>query len=56
MSDEASGGTVGIMTRVTPELRNRLKAEALRRGITLQALVVEAVQTELVRAVADRAE
>jgi hypothetical protein len=39
----------GILVRVTPELRRRLKLAALIRGTTVQALLLEAI-TEVLKA------
>jgi hypothetical protein len=39
----------GILVRVSPELRRRLKLAALNRGVTVQALMLEAI-TELLKA------
>jgi predicted HicB family RNase H-like nuclease len=33
----------GILVRVSPELRRRLKLTALNRGLTVQALMLEAI-------------
>lgn len=36
-------GRRGILVRVSPDLRSELKIAAIRRGVTVQALLLEAI-------------
>jgi hypothetical protein len=44
--DAAEGSDIGrraILVRVSPDLRSELKIAAIRRGVTVQALLLEAI-------------
>lgn len=48
-ADSSEGERRGILVRVNPALRRRLKLAALNRGTTVQALLLEAI-TEVLKA------